>query len=292
MLHGRGNGRGHATRMGALGRALQSLGAETRLVVDESARGVALAVGTDEARLVTVTGANFTEVWQRTVATFSPTDVLVDTFPEGLEVPLDPGSFPSAKWVALLRCRRDSASERFERALEGYTKVYDLEPGLDWAPRCSIPFGSVVREMSRVGQPEAIGADVVLIATELRHKSFLARLGAHLTTLGHSVRSYPGPSTSRFDAELLDADVLGAKVVVGPAGYNLTYELAALGVWHLALPVPRQYDCQELRASRVAVTVNSPDAAERRVLAWLEHGAPRPPTNVRTMLELARELVA
>jgi hypothetical protein len=66
-------------------------------------------------------------------------------------------------------------------------------------------------------------------------------------------------------------------VVVGPAGFNLTYELVRTGAWHIALPVPRHYDDQRRRAEQVALLPSSPEAVERRVLALLAHAGPRPP---------------
>jgi predicted glycosyltransferase len=89
---------------------------------------------------------------------------------------------------------------------------------------------------------------------------------------------------------LLGAEALSARVVVGPAGYNLTYELSALGVWHLALPASRQYDNQELRAERVATVAHAPVAVERRIHAWLDQAALRPRGDVRAMRQLASAL--
>ena len=102
----------------------------------------------------------------------------------------------------------------------------------------------------------------------------------------------PTPGTARSEAALLTRDEFAAKVVVGPAGYNLTYELSALGIWHLALPAARQYDCQELRAQRLAVVAHSPGAVERRVRAWLDQGVARRPGSVRAMSDLAAVLLA
>ncbi|HBQ10735.1 MAG TPA: hypothetical protein DEF51_05945, partial [Myxococcales bacterium] len=47
-------------------------------------------------------------------------------------------------------------------------------------------------------------------------------------------------------------------VIVGPAGFNLTYEARAAGLTHLAVPRPRRFDDQARRAEAVATRVRSP----------------------------------
>jgi predicted glycosyltransferase len=113
-----------------------------------------------------------------------------------------------------------------------------------------------------------------------------------LKSAGVNVAEHPAPEVPRLAAPLLTAPELSVKVAVAPAGYNLTYELLALGVWHLALPAARQFDDQWLRATRLATVVRSPEAAERRVWAWLSQRAPRPPSQIRCMKDLAQVLCA
>lgn len=286
LCYGLGTGRGHATRTGALCVELARLGAEVRLVVSAGARAILLALGVDPEAVCEV--ADVPErAWQLALQSFEPTDCVVDTFPEGLYHELDPRQRPEARWTALLRCRRDSQSPTFLASLARYSQVLDLEPGLAWAPSLARPFGSVVRPLAAVGEP---AIDVLVVATEGRQRPFLEHLAARLERAGARTTCVPALGVARSDAELLGADGLSARVVVGPAGYNLTYELSALGVWHLALPAARQYDNQELRAERVAAVAHAPAAVERRVYAWLDQALKRPRGEVRAMRELARAL--
>jgi len=274
--------------MGSLALELAALGVEVRLLIGAGTLGIARALGVDPAVVCEAKDAP-ERAWSRALLEFGPTDCIVDSFPEGLYHELSPFDRPESRWVALLRCRRDTLSPVFVSSLRGYAEVLDLEPGLGWAPREARPFGSVVRRLDRGASQQA--TDVLLVATETRQYPFLEKLRAELERSGVRTACVPAPGTARRDAELLTRDHYSAKVVIGPAGYNLTYELSALGVWHLALPAARQYDDQELRAQRVAVVAHSPLAVERRVHAWLDQGAIRPQGEVRAMQELAQVLL-
>lgn len=287
LIYGLGSGRGHATRTGALCVELARLGADVRLVVSAGARSIVQPLGVDPEAVYEV-GAAPERAWPIALQSFEPTDCVVDTFPEGLYHELDPRQRPEARWVALLRCRRDAEAPTFLASLERYADVFDLEPGLAWAPPAATPFGSVVRALGVASR--APSADVLLVVTESRQRPFLENLAARLERAGVRTRCEPGAGAARDRAALLSADAFSARVVVGPAGYNLTYELSALGVWHLALPAARQYDNQELRAERVATVAHAPAAVERRVRAWLGQPATRPRGEVRTMRELAAAL--
>jgi len=288
LVYGLGTGRGHATRTGALCLELAQLGAEVRLLIGAGTLGIVRALGV-EAAVVCEAGDAPERAWSRALREFEPTDCVVDSFPEGLYDELRSTERPEARWVALLRCRRDTLSPAFVAGLAGYTEVLDLEPGLGWAPREARPFGSVVRRLAPGASQTA--TDVLLVATETRQRPFLEKLWGHLERAGVRTTCVPAPGVARAEAALLTRDLYSAKVVIGPAGYNLTYELSALGVWHLALPAARQYDDQELRAERVAVVAHSPLAVERRVHAWLDQGVSRPPGAVRAMRELAQLLL-
>lgn len=287
LIYGLGSGRGHATRTGALCIALTRLGGQVRLLASAGAGAILRPLGVDPGVVYEVSDAP-DRAWERAIEGFAPTDCIVDTFPEGLGHALDPARYPEARWVALLRCRRDAASPRFLGSLQRYAEVLDLEPGLDWAPAAAKPFGSVVRDVDVA--PEAPASDVLLIGTEARQRPFLERLAARLERAGARTRTEPRAGEGRSDAGLLTAQQLSACVVVGPAGYNLTYELSALGVWHLALPAARQYDDQERRAARVATVAHAPAAVERRIRSWLDQGSRRPRGDVRSMQELAAAL--
>lgn len=287
LLYALGTGRGHVTRMGALCWELGLLGAEVRLLVSAGAPGIARELGLD-ARVVWEAHAAPERAWSLALREFEPTDCIIDTFPEGLYHELDPTQHPEARWVALLRCRRDAEAPRFLASLRRYTDVIDLEPGLAWAPITARPFGSVVRRLGPC--VEAPATDVLMVATESRQRPFLQNLTARLRRAGVQTECVPAPGVARWQAPLLSGIGFSARVVVGPAGYNLTYELSALGVWHLALPAARQYDDQKLRAERVAAVAHSPAAVERRIRAWLEQAPTRPRGEVRAMRELASTL--
>ncbi|MGE3675006.1 MAG: hypothetical protein AB7K71_35385, partial [Polyangiaceae bacterium] len=81
-----------------------------------------------------------------------------------------------------------------------------------------------------------------------------------------------------------------APIVIGRAGYNLTYELAAAGIWHVALPAPRPIDDQARRAAQLGTSVLSPQALERRLRGLVSAG-PRPPSVVLEHGELAAQLI-
>lgn len=286
LVYGLGSGRGHATRTAALCVELKRLGAEVRLLVGAGTRGIVQLLGVDPAAVYETSDAP-ERTWQLALETFEPSDCVVDTFPEGLQGEVDPRQCTQARWVALLRCRRDARSPAFLASLERYSAVFDLEPELAWAPPVAVPFGSVVRPLGAAAEPVA---DVLVVATEARQRPFLQKLAMQLERAGARTRCVPASGVSGSDAALLDAGGLSARVVVGPAGYNLTYELSALGVWHLALPAAREYDDQARRAERVAAVAHAPGAVERRVRAWLDQAATRPRGEVREMGELASAL--
>lgn len=290
LLYGLGTGRGHATRMGALAVALRGSGAIVKLCVSSAAEGVALQMGVSEHELVACSGAEH-RAWESAFERFQPTDCVVDTFAEGLYQELSPDRGSRARWVALLRCRRDVTSEVFLRALDRYALVLDLEPTLEWAPRSAIPFGVVTRLLGPK-RVQPVQQDVLLVASQARHHAFLDRLRLRLERAGIAVAWYPPPGVPASAAALLSGKALSATVVVGPAGYNLTYELSALSVWHVALPVPRRYDVQERRAERIATVAGSPEAVERRIRSWLDRQELRHPVPVRSLTELASALLA
>ena len=290
LLYAPGSGRGHATRMGALAAELCGLGHEILALLPGEAQQVARAVGAPAECLTALPSSEPERALDQAMREFAPSDLVVDTFPEGRGGTLDPRRWPHVRAVALLRYRRDVESAVVQNAVARYAAAFDLEPELGWAGRGLSPFGAVVRRLGELpaAAPASLKDRVLLIASERRHAAFLERLGERLRHKGVATRLV---AAGRLTAPLLTAEALAGRVVVGPAGYNLTYELLALGCWHLALPAARQYDDQRLRASRVASVVHAPEAAERRVLAWLAGHSPRPRGSVRQMWELARELV-
>lgn len=184
------------------------------------------------------------------------TDMLVDTFPEGLLGELKT-HLAVRRW-AVLRLRRDALSPNFLGAFEHYHAVVDVEPELDWLPHLRI---KRLPPLSR--RIEVSGDGVALFGGDHRLDAFLARLAQRLSTHVPVVRI--ASWVQRVPP-----------VVIGPSGYNLTYELARAGAWHLALPRPRAFDDQRRRAAAVAELVESPAALERRALALAREPQFRP----------------
>jgi hypothetical protein len=296
LIYALGGGSGHAVRGALLGVALGEIGPRTRVFVPEGRGELVRSLGADPLECpATSSPAELRRHLYRAIAEHAATDLIVDTFPEGLLGELE-ANLPGPPAQALLRARRDSASPRFVRALGRYRRVYDLEPHLVWlcppSGKRVCAYGPVARRLQR----EDVEHDVLLVAGESSLELFFERLAKRLEAGGYRVASArPGEFTSAGRARptrLLGAEALSAHVVVGPAGFNLTYELAALGVWHVAIARPRRYDDQALRADRVAVTCRSPEAVERRVLQLLAARAERPTEYpIHSAMELAQRLV-
>jgi hypothetical protein len=296
LIYALGGGSGHAVRGALLGAALAELGYASRVLVSEGRVEVVRSLGGEPSQCrATSSPVELRRDLEQSILAHAATDLIVDTFPEGLLGELD-GDPPDMPTHLLLRARRDAQSPRFLRALTRYRRAYDLEPHLGWlcvsdADRVSA-FGPVARRLNR----EETEHDVLLVAGEPTLEPFFERLARRLDAHGYRVASArPGEfaSAGRLRPKpLLGAEALSTRVVVGPAGFNLTYELAALGVWHVAIARPRRYDDQALRADRVAVTCRSPEAVERRVLQLLASRATRPTGQcVRAAEELAERLV-
>jgi len=296
LIYALGGGSGHAVRGALLGAALAQLGPRSRVLVPQGRAEMARSLGADPCECpATSSAVELRRHLEQAIAEHAATDLVVDTFPEGLlgELDVDPPGVPAQ---AVLRARRDAESLRFLRALSRYRRAYDVEPHLGWLRAADgervCAFGPVARRLQR----QHTEHDVLLVAGESSLEPFFERLAGRLEAHGFGVASArPGVFTLAGRArpvQLLGTDALSAHVVVGPAGYNLTYELAALGVWHVAIARPRRYDDQPLRADRVAVTCRSPEAVERRVLQLLATPASRPmEPNVHAAMELAERLI-
>ena len=92
-----------------------------------------------------------------------------------------------------------------------------------------------------------------------------------------------GLSTDGSDAYPWLLDRVRPRVIVGPAGFNLTYEARAAGLTHLAVPRPRRFDDQARRAEAVATRVRSP----RHLLRLLQDPPAPAPIRVRSHDDLA-----
>lgn len=247
-------------------RALRLLGAEATALVRSPEVPAALQVP-----FIACPKPSTPEVLRRFVletCTKLRADTLVlDTFPEGLLGELR-GAWNGPRRVSLLRCRRDCRSDTFRHAVEALEAAADLEPHLGWRPPSVLAeeLGPVTR-FGTEADPGPSPIDVLLVASDVELAGFLGRLGERLRahglcvgTVSEGILRGPAIEASGFP---LPARVLATRVIVGPAGFNLTYEAQVLGAWHVALPRPRSHDDQHLRASVVARTVGSPEAAER-----------------------------
>jgi hypothetical protein len=156
-----------------------------------------------------------------------------------------------------LRLRRDAHSRRFLAGLDRVDAAFDLEPHLGWlAPSSGAkPVGPIARALER----HTAACDVMLLGGDPALERFMRRLGARLRASGIAVAFAPA-------AELVDR---AARVMVGAAGFNLSYETVLSGVHHLAIPRPRPFDDQERRARAIAEVPPTPTALERRVRTLL-----------------------
>jgi hypothetical protein len=287
--------------VGALARSLEALGTTTLLAIPQEQVSLARASGVREwVSLEPAPPLDLRARLAAVVAEFEATDWVVDSFPEGILGELAEPIAPRARSVALLRLRRDAQSPRFVEAARHYDRCLDLEPHVEWLQESlgAEAFAAVTRDLgdapSNSSEPGRRSPDVLLVASETSHRAFLARLADRLSSGGVSVTLWcpSDPSAADRLGRPLEARELEARVVVGPAGYNLTYELVRTGAWHIALPVLRRYDDQRRRAGQVATMCASPEAVERRVLGLLEHAGRRSaPCPVWPMDKLAETLV-
>lgn len=194
--------------------------------------------------------------------------LVIDTFPEGLLGELS-GRWTGPRRVALLRCRKDATARSFRAAVDAVEAAVDLEPHLDWLEARVPSLGPITRVSATPSEHGQHALDVLVVASEARLLGFSQRLEPRLRALGLNVRVEDGTSFP------LDLERLRPRVLVGPAGFNLTYEARALGIWHIALPMPRSHDDQFKRAEAVAQVVRSPYALER-LAAQLCRGASAP----------------
>jgi len=273
VVYALGGGQGHAVRGAGVAAALQRRGLEAVLWISPSGRRMAEGLATDvptnvitshDERLPTLARQRLNQARA----------IVVDTFPEGVMEEL---SATDTTRLALLRYRRDAASIRFRRGLGACTSVLDLEPNLDWLQG--------VERLAPVARRIIQGADddgsVCLIdGGDTPLAELYDKLGARLHALGLAVcrRSSTGPPLTFGRAP---------RVVVGPAGYNLTYELAAAGIHHLAIPRPRPFDDQGLRARAVAETFARPEALEERIVDLCLRPVPRRAPVVRSYDDVA-----
>jgi len=247
VVYALGGGHGHAVRGALIAADLERRGVACRLLVRSECGPIARALA--PTAIIRSIGETEPPELQRIVReaidAHEATDMLVDTFPEGLLGELNT-RIAVRRW-AVLRLRRDALSPSFLRALEHYHAVADVEPDLDWLPHVRVARLTPLSRRIEVG-----GEGVALIDAD-GLDAFLSRLAQRLS---HHV---PVVRVKEWIHRV-------PPVVIGPSGYNLTYELARAGAFHLALPRPRAFDDQRRRAAAVAELVESPEALERRAL--------------------------
>ena len=274
LVYALGGGAGHAVRGASLATALERRGTSAAVWVHaervELARSLgARAIGCERPSSKGELRASL----DRVIGELGARRLVVDTFVEGICGELEE---PPLQAVALLRLRRDGARPEVARALGRYARAIDVEPHFAWhGRRDAEPGGPVARALAR----ENSGPDVLLAAGDGELRALFARLARRLVAAGLDARL--------AQDGLLDARALSAKVVVGAAGYNLTYELARLGTWHVAVPLRRRFDDQRARAERFARVCASPEALERMVLALVRGGGARAPLDVLAPDDLA-----
>jgi hypothetical protein len=192
------------------------------------------------------------------LAQLAPDLWVTDTFPLGPAGELERIALPRA--VLLARAHREGRSERFVAAARRYAKVLDLEAHLAW--RSPALEAEELAPFVRTDVAEDGAADVLFVADDPELASLLSRLAEGLGARGVRTALAAGARLriDGCDAPLAPSPLLRLRprAVVGPAGFNLTYEANLLGVHHLAIPRARRFDDQALRADAMAERVRSP----------------------------------
>lgn len=272
LVYALGGGHGHAVRGCTLVRALQARGVEAAALVRADDVPRALDVPHEVCPRPESPSALRRWLLER-CRQFEADTLVVDTFAEGLLGELDE-TWSGPPRVALLRCRTDAASASFVAGVRASASAVDLEPHLAWLPQTieARALGPITRIGDAPLRAET-DIDVLVVASEPALRGFAERLHTRLSRRGARVRCIDDASLS---TGLLGVEALSVPVLVGPAGFNLTYEAHALGTWHVALPRPRSYDDQRRRAQRVALVPHGPEGVERLVLQLLERGGRAP----------------
>lgn len=209
-----------------------------------------------------------------------PSLLVVDALPGGVLEELRP--LPASPRRALLLRLHTKVDDEQGNAFED---VLDLEAHLAWRPRDvrAEAFPPVTRDLA----PNPTRVDVALFAGEdARLLGFCERLSARVRARGHTVALIAGAPRTPYALE-----GYAPRVVVGAAGFNLTYEALRARAWHLAVPRARAFDDQRRRARSLAEIPRGPRELERRVLAYVAEG-PRPPgPELSSMDTLAERLL-
>lgn len=262
VLYALGGGSGHAVRACSLARALERRGTSAVVLLPDDKLPLAERLGARAWPLARSErqGALRARV-ERALSRLAPAHLVVDALPDGVLGELAPLP-PVPRTTLLLRLHRRVDA----RSVNAFDDVFDLEPHLAWRPP-GLPASSFA-PVARAPASRGTSVDVALYAgTDAGLRGFFERLSRRLRSHGYNVALVEG------QPRIPDAlDGLSPHVVVGAAGYNLVYEAARAGAWHVAIPRPRAFDDQRRRAQAVAEIAESPDDVEARVLARLDDG--------------------
>ncbi len=300
LIYALGGGAGHVVRGASLAAALARAGVEAAVFAPARARELARALA-GSARVIPCprppgpsdspdARARLRARLDAALLQTRARHLVVDSFPAGVLGELaDPRAgdrLAGLRVTALLRLHRGAARPEFRAALARCDAALDLEPHLDWLPEHAhhdiTRFGPVCRPLARAPAER----DVLLLPGEPALLDFYRRLTSRLRARGLEVaRVDPAPTPVALAA-------LDARVIVGAAGFNLSYETIALGRWHLCLPRPRRHDDQRRRARALAIIPERPEAMERLALRLARSSARRrSPIRVRAPDELAAALL-
>lgn len=277
VIYALGGGNGHFVRGSALGQSFAARGAKVTLLLPDRFAESEPRPATD-----VVTRQYFPEtdvhelqaLLEAQLCKRPPTYFVVDAFPAGLLGELSRVQVPRQTRTVWLRRLLQKEPRKLPPYLDA---VVNIEPGLTRQTLArEVRLGPVIklRETSAMtGSAPEGPCDVLLLPTR-RTRPLLRRLGSRLRRSGVrvAVPQCMGESVAASGAALA-GDFLRAKVVVGPAGYHLTYELQLAGVHHIALPEPKRFDDQRKRAERYAEVPSSPDELEVMVRDALQRGA-------------------
>lgn len=218
----------------------------------------------------------------------SPDAWISDTFPAGPTGELDGFSLPPA--VLLARVHLDAREPSYLAATARYRAALDLEPHLGWAPPHARAIGPVARVAPRGTRRARV--DLLLVADDAPTEALLERIDASATRAGLQVAFARGGRLRTpwgvEDAHPALLDRVAPRVLVGPAGFNLTYEALRLGLPHLALPRPRRFDDQRRRAVALGIDVRSP----RELAFGLEEALARAPARAGPIVHAPEHLAA
>lgn len=287
LLYALGGGYGHAVRMAHLAQALGQLGVRASVLCAAEAASRVQGLGVEIIALAPERFRGEAERLRREVERSLELNgselLLLDNFPEGIYGELAQLRYWGLRG-ALIRLQRSQVALR--GPLSRLDFYVDIEPNLAWLEQPGARrFGPVARRIPINGERGVeVGRVEVLALMQPAYEGLLGRLARRLNQF-----SWKFIEPSR---ELLSRELGVARVVIGPAGYNLAYELAGASVWHLGIGSPRAIDDQRRRARALNLLVSSPEALERRLRIILEGNGVRAPMPVYTHRALAEFLLS